>query len=340
MKRPAVAAEKHCELDGPVSWFRPGSKESRNWLEWKTGFGYKRIKSYIETAQPRREANRSGNRHGELAGRVIFYQAAKADTDYAYMPDNPVFHITKGQHLYAKAFLACPLNRIPIGQNNLPWETREDVQGRGWTILAAQPRVIAVFVRVNGVQQRAEHFCQKSSQEIHKYYKEQDLEPALLPARPVTGSFLTYYVTRAQDPYCFIHFPLIGSARDANMTTGHYGETMMNGFSSLVERLEPGEHRIEFSVYYWYDHDEFDYYVMNKGPNPLGRWRSSIWNERLKDPHPEPDKLVGSSGPIASGSCTICLKENYENLNTSTDLTTPRDSDLPKITKVINNTAL
>ena len=332
-------AEKGSELDGVVQWYRPCTAESQHWMNLKKGFGYGRKRSFRQCAQPNPQANRNGNRDGELAGKVIFYKRANADTNYSYLPENPVVTLKEGDHLYAKAFLDVPLNRIPVGENNLRAADMDTLHGRGATLLASKPRLIALFIDVDGEPQAREHFCKASAQEAMRCYSREERVTPHLPRQAVAGSFMTFCVAREQEPYFFIHLPLIGTLLDTHMATGHYGETLIRAYCELLQGLAPGTHTIDFRLYYWYDHLEYDYYVIHKGPNPLGKWRTNLENGSLKTPHPKPRVLVGSDGPIARGSCTVFLAEKFDNLtNNLLDMKPPPEvysgSDTEHIRKV------
>ena len=56
---------------------------------------------------------RRGNTEGELAGKIVFYSKANKDTDYSYLQPTPHIRVNKGTKLFAKAFFAMTLGRVP-----------------------------------------------------------------------------------------------------------------------------------------------------------------------------------------------------------------------------------
>ncbi len=315
---PAMGSCYHCfksDQDGPVWWYPANGVESQEWLVKEAGFGYKQKISYRTVAQRNEEANRNGNKAGELAGKIVFYKQADRNTNYSFIPDCPVLTITDGDKLYAKAFLPAPLSRIPIGQNNLPRDLTGERKQRGLSILTTKPRVIAIFLNIDGVPQQDQHFCILSSATEAEHQVENpetQLKPQL-PKKAVQDSFLTYIVSREQDPYFFIHFPLIGTLNDTQFTTGSYGETLVRCFCEKLTTLQAGKHTISLHVFYWYDHLEFDVYALGEGSNTRGLWVKDFPNSKLDMSHPNPSELNSCHGPIASGSFIIDLPEPFLN---------------------------
>ena len=131
--------------------------------------------------------------------------------------------------------------------------------------------------------------------------------------KPIKKSFLTYTVNQSQEPYCFIHLPLIGSLKDTSLATGNYGESVVRGFCYLLTTLTPGKHTIEMSLRYRYDHTEYNYLVLGQTTNPLGRWGTGLPNECLLTPHHNPLIYEDPVEPIATGSCVIVIEENFGN---------------------------
>ena len=130
---------------------------------------------------------------------------------------------------------------------------------------------------------------------------------------PIKKSFMTYSVNQSQEPYCFIHLPLIGSLKDTGLSTGNYGENVVRAFCHLMSTLSPGKHRLDMSIRYQYDHTEYNYMMLGKVSNPLGRWRTGLPNECLKTPHANPLVYEEPLEPLAIGSCVVNVEEDYEN---------------------------
>ncbi len=325
--------------EGPTLWYQPGSEQSLSWCSQETGFGYKRNKSYLRMACGQNVdlsvVNRNGNFNGELAGKIKFYKKAPRDLDYSTLDECPTITLAKNDKLFAKAFLPAPLDRIPIGENNL-LRTKER-RGGGAVLLAPHPQAVAVCVTVNGTTQCQEHFCQDSlagrRQELQDEKKKLDKtkqkgkqipkeeenpdqnneemdEPDLL-TNPVKGSFFTFVVSRHQNPHCFLHFPLLGSLDDTSIVTGHYAENILRCFCALIQGLAPGSHKLQLRIRLCFDNADYNCLLLGRGSNPLGKWgRTLLPHHLLKEAHENPAMLVCSK-TLAKGSLILHVSADY-----------------------------
>ena len=300
------------DLDGPVTWYPANAPESLQWQSKEEGFGYKRVRSYRDVAIEDPGYNRIGNHNGELTGQIVFYTHADSSTDYSQLPENPTFDLSDGEKLFAKAFFDLPLGRIPIGENNII-ANREKFRGQGSVLLASRPRAIAVFVTVDKVLQDAKHFCVDSKADVDNEIKSELMDPKPNPIQEaMPGSFFTFLCSKTQEPYCFLHLPLVGTLTDTHFRTGPYGEAMIRAFCELFATLTPGKHQIDIKIRYYYDHCDFNCLVLGNGTNAMGRWYKCVPNTQFTSPHEIPEILASPVRPIASGSCIINLKGKYQ----------------------------
>ena len=256
--------------------------------------------------------NRNGNLNGELAGRVVFYDNADANTDYSLEPDMPTFILQPGDKLFAKAFFNVPLGRMPIGENNI--KNSEEFRGEGGVILASRPRAIALFVDVDGQQQDEEYFCMNSKACFNtemKSLESLDPKPKSLD-KAMDGSFFTFMCSKAQDPYCFLHLPIIGYLSDTQFKSGLYGEALIRAFSDLFAGLSPGKHQIDLKVRYYYDHCDFNCLILGDGTNALGRWYKRVPNAVFSSPHDAPEIQGTSEEPVACGSFFVDVGDKFD----------------------------
>ena len=296
--------------NGRVLWYTANSPESLEWQTKKTGFGYRRDKSFLEAALDREGYTRMGNSTGGLAGKLLVYQKAESDMDYSSIPESPTIRFKDGEKLFAKAFLKVPLGRTPIGENN--YIPSDDPRGQGATLLASRPRVIAIYLDVDGKPQVNEHFCSYSKDDFNGRLENFDPKPKTL-TEALPGSFFTYMCCPEQDPYCFLHFPLVGSLSDTTFKTGVYGESLVRCFCDLLVQLDPGIHQFDIKVKYAYDHSDYNCLILGEGTNALGRWYKKISNNKLISPHEDPEVLETPDEAVACGTFMLDLMRRYAN---------------------------
>ena len=364
------------DLEGPALWYQPGTSHSVAWCNKETGFGYRRNKSYRQIAIGNKTAmdsvNRKGNLSGELAGKIVTYEKASKNVAYSTLPECPTFNLGDREKLYAKAFFPAPLNRIPIGENNI--QKNREINGRGATILAPIPQALAIFIHVDGVAQCQEHYCQDSLlgrkrelKEDENAQKKRKVTFKIPPAKPpdknnnsskssinskgkeqprkeflekaVKGSFYTFVISEGQYPFCFLHLPLVGNLHDTNISTGYYGENFIRCFCDVIRSLRPGPHSIDMRICLVFDHKEYNYLVLGVGTNALGKWSKPLPNSLLKNPFEKPDMLVCSRA-LAKGSFVINIPTDHSigDMLTVLDRKPPpekyQDTDVDRIRKI------
>jgi hypothetical protein len=291
----------------PVRWFPPDSPNADNIILQPTGFGVGRSKSYFKSISLRPGINRKGNEFGQLGGSVIFFHAAKKNDHYTKDDGKtPIIRLKKKRKIFAKAFLMCPMGRMPVGENNVKANRALAANERGPVLLAAAPKIVALFVKVDGEPRPTEILSLDSVDEVRKQYRDMKPHPEW-PQRAVPGSFFTYMPSRHQDEYVFIHLPLVAELEDTELETGSYASDLVVTFCGLLLSLSPGAHEISFEVRCYYDHCDFNYLVLDKNYNPMGQWKSKLSNERLVDPHQNPRLLHPISKSVASGSMKLIV---------------------------------
>ena len=299
-----------CHLeDGPVAWYLPDSNQSFAWQVMQDSFGTARNKSFRQGISRKKHANRKGNEEGQLGGKIRFYTYATAGTDYQYYPCNPTIKLKKGTKMFAKAFFSVPMGRMPIGENNVP-QPRTDLKGQGPVLLAPCPRVIAIFVDINGEPQTHEHFCRSSVFQAQVDYEDARLVPDF-PDEAIEDSFFTYLCPRAQDDFFFMHFPIIASLSDVQLRTGEYGISMIKAFCELFATLSAGTHELSVKIQMYYDHCDFNCFPKDKNINARGKWFQGFCNTDMKDPHPDPTELYAPDNYIAEGCCKIEIPKDF-----------------------------
>ncbi len=300
---------------GPVRWFQANTADSKEWQNLKVGFGPDRNKSFREGVTIGEHVNREGNRDFELDGKIKFFTRAGPSTDYAKIADAQTIQLQQTEKLYAKAFLGVPLGRIPIGENNLE-PSEKYPKKRGPVLLAAVPRLVALFVDVDGIQMSKEILCQSSIKDVRLFYDELggDVTP-VLPDSAVKGSFVTFAVPRTLDAFFFLHLPVVCRHQDcAAVQTGSYSLTVARAFTKLFGSLKPGPHQIRIRLKMYYDHTEYSYLALDKGCNPKSVWHNHLENGDMKEPHTDPGVLESTESPLAEGTVTVVLPSGYQNL--------------------------
>ena len=286
-------------------WYSPGGDEARTWKEMQTSFGRGRDKPYRRGAITRPCMNRKGNENGELAGQIVFYQSSSSTCDYGRLQkisSSKEFLVAPERKLFAKGFLDVPLGRNPIGENIIKRKanSKHARRHRGPVLLAAVPRIIAVFITVDGVQQ-----CQ---QILHKHKLHDDEEEdSFILRKALPGSFFTHVVSRIQDEFCFVHLTLVAKHADTTFVTGDYGADLIEAFCKLLHSLSPGQHVINMQLRYYYDNRVFNYLPLERNLNPLGLWFSGLNNDDLTQPHTSPEIIYTTEAPLANGTVTIRL---------------------------------
>ena len=314
--------------DHVVCWYTGDSPESLRWQSEETGFGIGRNRSFIDCFQKKVYTNRKGNENGELAGHLLVFNHLGQNPNYAYLSHSPHFVVGPETKIFAKAFLGCPLGRMPIGENVL---TRQEskIQPKtkhGPVLLALCPRIISIFVDVDGQPAKYEAFDTSALTDLGKYCKDMETKPAISQTG-IKGAFFSYVVSRDQDEFFFLHFPILTKHSDcSSVDTGTYGSEIVRNFIKLFSSLSPGQHKIEIRVVCYHDHCDFSYFPLNKNINARGIWYSKLVNSRLRDPHPRPQKLVSMAYPIAEGSFTVELPQSFNKLTkTLLDRRAPRE---------------
>lgn len=299
--------------DGPVRWYQPDSLDSHKWQMNQESFGQGRNKSFFRGLKLKSSWNRRGNEHGQLGGKVVFYDKAIPQvTNYGTFIDNQqVFTLHRGQKLFCKAFFKVPLGRMPIGENNIPQE-RTDLKGQGPVLLAACPKVVALFVKVDGKRQKHEFFCEESAEFFNDFYGHIEIDPCPVAVTgAIKNSFLTFMVSRAQDPYFFLHIPMVATFYDSFMDIGSHGIKSIQSFIQLFSSLTPGKHKVEIKVKVYFDHCDYNYFPMDKNINARGLWYDGLQNSFLRSPHHSPQKLIEFSAPVARGCCVVDIPGNF-----------------------------
>ena len=295
--------------DGPVLWYLPDSAHSVKWQTAPDGFGSGRCKSFRKGASLKKLTNRCGNENGELAGKIRVYSYATVDTNYLIYPPKPCIKLKKGTKLFAKAFFGVPLGRMPVGENNVS-HLRTDLPGQGPVLLGSCPKVIALFLEIDGRPQRQEHFCKLTASQVEAYYEESNINPCL-PQSAIGGSFFTYLCPRVQDDFFFLHLPLIASLTDCSLRTGSYGVALVQAFTALLCTLKPGKHEFNLAIHMYYNHTDFNCFPLNYNINARGRWYTGFDNQDLKAPHPEPNDLCSADCYVAEGSFHLDVPEIF-----------------------------
>ena len=214
------------------------------------------------------------------------------------------------------------------------------MRGRGAVLLASRPRAIAIYLTIDGRLRDYQYFFQDippvtteeiATTEMLLNQQEQLRVKTRNVTKPLKDTFMTYTVNQSQEPYCFIHLPLMATLKDTSLATGNYGESLVRNFCFLLTTLSPGRHQIDMTLRYQYDHSEYNYLVLGKTTNPLGRWSNGLPNDCLQRPHTRPTMFDGPSEPIAEGSFIIDLPHGYKNpAEVLLDRVTPEEKINPK----------
>ncbi|ELU06050.1 hypothetical protein CAPTEDRAFT_188577 [Capitella teleta] len=300
-----------CSCVKPVAaaatWYSAAdSRAADEYILQSNGFGKGRSKAFFKAISSKPGVNRKGNEFGQLGGKLIFFQSAKKNKDYSCSSPMPVIRLNKKRKLFAKAFVMCPLGRLPIGRNHFQFDKMNHPNQKGAVLLAVTPRIIALFMTVDGVAIKSEVLCHDSVDKLRKDYRDLKPKPEWLQTA-LPGSFFTYMPSRHQDEYFFIHLPLVAELEDTLLETGNYAADLITTFCELLSSLSPGPHEINVQVKGYHDHCDYNYFVLDKNVNAMGKWGCKLSNNRLLEPHPDPRKLYPITQVIASGSMKLIV---------------------------------